>query len=309
MAQGPQFFISNDSTNKFTKDERDLLKLVLRQREPSALAQVLSNVQVVTSVKIVRFIVRKGHTCHLDHFLDAIDDKSALAKYYPEIAVHILLSSLLKNVSVPQFALIERLIKDFNIDPNFVDFKNGSILHMLCHFTHGQDECCNFLSRLLDHGYAIDIDIETRKRRRTRDQFFMSTPLQYAIEKGSYKLAVFLMKHKASVDQLVFDKYSWRCNVRAKEKADYLRLIKGLVYLDVLTLESVYNSVKLTKSDRIQLNWFMASRTLVELCLRVIRKSFYSSDHGERMDAFIDQLEEQIVVDPKIRSFVNLDHL
>lgn len=289
--------------------EKALKKILRLHRDPVRVKNYILTHRLVPSIKIIRLAVSKCYINSIDILLDALIDKSSLSTQFPEMAVRLLYANLMKRLQVPQFTVIKRLLFEFQFDFNYVEIRIGSILHMLCHFVHGQEEACDFLQDLLDRGVTINIDIETRKRRRTRDQFFMSTPLQYAIEKGCYKLALFFIKHKASVDHLVFDKYSWRVNVRISDKADYMNLIKALVYLNVLTLEKVYNSFNVTKADKIHLNSFFASRSLVELCLRVIRKTYYSSDGQGNMDDFICQLEEQILVDPKIISFVNLDHL
>lgn len=260
-------------------------------------------------LKRARFLMKRFNTDRLLKLLDSLQDRSKLVQLWPELPLQLLSANIYDAGKKPNLTLIRRLYYDFAFDVNHVHLRYGSLLHMFCHFTRFQDEICTFIDSLTADGYQVDIDIEARKRRRTRDQFFKATPLQYAIEKGSYKLALYLVKHKASVDKLVFDKYSWRENVSARVKPDYLRLIKALVYLNVLTLQQVYQSVHLSKAEKNELNCFIGSRTLVEHSLRVIRKSYYSATGNGSLDDFIEQLDDQILVDPQIRAFSNLEHL
>lgn len=261
------------------------------------------------NIKRARFLMKRFNAERLLTLLDAFQIKSKLVRIWPELPLQVLSANLYDAGKKPNLALVRRLYDEFGFDVNHVHLKYGSVLHMFCHFTRYQDEICQFLTSLSADGYKVDIEIEARKRRRTRDHFFKATPLQYAIEKGSYQLALYLIKHKASVDKLIFDKYSWRENVDARAKPHYLRLIKALVYLNVLTLKQVYQSVHLSKAEKSELNCFIGSRTLVEHSLRVIRKSFYSATGNGSLDNFIEQLDEQILVDPQIRAFSNLEHL
>lgn len=260
-------------------------------------------------LKRARFLMKRFITDRLVKLLDLFEDKSKLVDLWPELPLQVLSANLYEAEKKPNLPLIRRLYYEFGFDVNHVHIRHGSLLHMFCNFTGFQSETCDFLDTLAADGYKVDIDIEARKRRRTRDQFFKATPLQFAIERGSYKFALYLVKHKASVDKLVFDKYSWRENVRPRDRPDYLRLIKALVYLKVLTLQQVHQSVHLSKAEKYELNSFIGSRSLVEHSLRVIRKSYYCATGNGSLDDFIGELDDQILVDPQIRAFSNLEHL
>lgn len=284
--------------------DKFLMKVILYGNDPERVDGIIKMYRLQPKIMHLKKMVQKGKTYCLSVVLKYFN---GLKDSFPDICIQLIRGELLSNrIKIPSFHLLRELVMDYKIDVNYVDIKQGTMLHTLCYFPSQQHQVNDFIESLMEerdcHGkqvIAIDIDRMSRKRRRTRDHFFQSTPLQFAIEKGCYEYACFLIKKGARTDNLVFDKYSVRNDLRRQEKKSYLNLMKLLITIGSLDVKTLTENVKLNQNERRLVMDCCIKRSLLDMSLNVIRRI-----HPTRssLESFIDALEEQICIDPRIRA-------
>lgn len=273
---------------------------------PSSVDSIMKTYRLEPKLIHLRKLIFKGKTCCLSVVLNHIKSWS-VKDLFADIAIQLVRGELLSNkIKIPSFHLINSLFTNYGIDVNHCDLRHGTILHVMCFFPSQQKQVCTFIEELMKSHPSLDIDQTSRKRRRTRDQFFQSTPLQFAIEKGCYEYAVFLIKHGSRTDNLVFDKYSVRNDLMRREKESYLRLMKILITIGSVDVKTIVSSVKLSSPQRKQLLEVTVKRSLMELSCNVIRKD---CPLRTQQVSFLDSLEESVAVDPRIRQIMLMQHL
>lgn len=241
--------------------------------------------------KTPRFSIRQ-----VTELMNQVTDKLILKDLWPSLPF-LVIEHNLSNVSFgPNIPLIRRLVYEFNYDVNAQEVLHGTILHMFCHYHDHQDSVCQFLTQLRRDGFTINLEIQAfleyrGQTRPLKNSGFKLTPLQYAIEMRCYKLAHHLITMHASVDNLLFEDQFLQSYVDKCDRSEYLQLIQVLLYLNVFSLEQVHRSKNIPESVKAQLNRFIASRTLVELSLRVIRKYPYKSTGRTSIDSFMNHFE------------------
>lgn len=287
--------------------DKFLMKVVMYGHDPESVDKILTTYRLEPKLIHVRRLIMKGRTTCLPVVLNHI--KTWIIKdSFPDIIIQLIRGELLSNkIKIPSFPLIHSLLKDHDIDVNYCDIRHGTLLHVMSYFPSQQKEVCSFIESVMErYPDKLNIDQLSRKRRRTRDQFFQSTPLQFCIEKGCYDYAVFLILKGSRTDNLVFDKYSVRNDLMKREKTSYLRLMKILIIIGSLDVNQVLSTVKLTSVQKKYLMDACINRSLMELCCNVLRKV-----HPKRQQilTFLLSLEESIAIDPRVRQMMLMEHL
>lgn len=286
--------------------DKFLMRVLVYGHDAHSVDRIMRTYKLEPKLSHLKKLILKGRTCCLSVVLDHIKTWS-VKECFPEIAIHLVRGELLSNkIKIPSFSLIHSLFNDYSIDVNHCDLRYGTILHVMCFFPSQQKEVCSFVESLLETHQELDIDQTTRKRRRTRDQYFQSTPLQFAIEKGCYDYAIFLIKRGSRTDNLVFDKYSVRNDLMRREKESYLKLMKILITIGSIDAKAIFASIKLSPPQKKELLTVSVKRSLLELSCNVIRKDY---PLRSQQISFLDSLEDSILVDPRIRQIMLMHHL
>lgn len=122
-----------------------------------------------------------------------------------------------------------KFIDDFDLDVNYKCPKNGTLLHCLCH--RDVAGSVQFLKHLLrKYEYKLDVN---QVSKRDMGLYWMAqidhsqvTPLQIAIENGTFEMAVLLIQNYASTDNLILAKLQNFSNYKDAEYYQLLRLLR-----------------------------------------------------------------------------------
>ena len=252
----------------------------------------------------------------LDH-LDQLTDKSILKNVWPSLLFQVIQLNLPNTKHPPNISVIKRLVYEFQFDINSRDMFRGTILHMLCRYHGYQVQVCEFLTQLKEDGHLVDLEVkafidDTKQPWQTslldRGSLFKPTPLEYAIETRCYKLARHLISLGACVDHLQFNELFLSSRVRYWDRRDHFELTKALLYLNIFTLDQVMQAKNLSEQRKALLQGFMGSRSLFELCMRVIRKYPQQSTGSKSSHLFVEDYQRRVYL-PRLTSFFTLSEL
>lgn len=249
--------------------------------------------------------------------LDQITDKSILKNLCPSLTFMIIELNSPNVKYAPKIAILKRLLYEFNYDINSSQPLGGSILHIFCRYHGYQGQLCEFLTQLKNDNYFIDferkafIDLSHKAWFTTllhHSGKFTFTPLEYAIETRCFMLARHFIFLGASVDHLVFSESFLSNCVEYWDRRDHYELVKALLYLNVFTLDQVTRGTNLTSKRKFQLKQFIISRSLFELCMRVIRKYPQQSTGSKSIYSFVENYQDELYL-PQLTSYLTLSEL
>lgn len=287
-----------------------LMKVLWYGNDPEVVDNIMRRYNLRPTITHIRRLVMKARTTCLGVVLDHIREfgsKHDLTSMFPDIIIQLVRAELIHGKSKePPFFFIRRLLNEFQIDVNHNDFRQGTLFHVLCSFPSKQNDVISFVSSIIQLYPNADLEATCRKRRRGRGQFFQSTPLQFAIEKGCYEYAIFLIKQGARTDKLVFDKYSIRHDLKSSEKESYIKLMNLLVSIGSLDCKQVLDTVKLSRQHRQLLLNSVINRSLLKLCVNSIRRLHPTR---EEQEYFLEVMEKDMAIDPQIRQMLLLSNI
>lgn len=198
---------------------------------------------------------------------------------------------------------IIKLMRDNDLDVNYNDPEYGTLLHILCH--RQRDGSVALFKRLIQE-YGEKLDVDPLAKRDPAPYWMtdldesLTTPLQIAIEMGSFEMAIALLQNYASTESLCVKKMRSGSNDRDPQYYQLIRMLKlngiqsSLLDGKVRELQDKYKDFDLlTKPEPV--------KSLAELACLTLRRNFTRSDALD--------LVQSMHLSSKVEEYIFLKHV